>query len=98
MVCSGLWNACSCMEPTLGTMLAGPYQLPILQTSRYECDSQQQRKLLWQKEMKLISSSLSRSVVLAENPTPKVTGIVRKRPGSPCPSFVPPKPVLGAKK
>lgn len=71
------------MEPALGTMLAGPHQLPILQASRYAHDSQQQRKLIWQKEIKLASYSPSTGAVLEENPIPKVTGIVRKGKAAP---------------
>lgn len=86
------------MEPAPGTMLAVPHQLPVLQASCYAHDSQQQRKLIRQKEIKLISYSPSRTVVLGENSIPKVTGIVRKGHGNPCPFFVPSKPALDAKK
>lgn len=44
-------------EPALGTTLASPYQHPILQPCHYAHYPQQQRKLIWQTEIKRISYS-----------------------------------------
>lgn len=45
------WN------PLWGEMRASPHQLPILQAYHYAHYSRQQRKLIWQKEIKLVSYS-----------------------------------------